>query len=199
MRRLARRLFTLCSAVSLLLCVAVCVLWVRSFWVKDSLSREVRQRGQRHYSQAAWSVRSECGGILVRRFHNTSTGSTAVEDARPMRASREGVVRVRHEGATGDRADAAGNILGFGQASFHVQRGQRAVGEWEVSVPHWGTATALAVLPAAWVIRLRRGRRAVARRQAGLCRSCGYDLRASPERCPECGAAGTVDRTPGPY
>ena len=31
MRRLARRLFTLCSAVSLLLCVAVCVLWVRSY------------------------------------------------------------------------------------------------------------------------------------------------------------------------
>src|SRR5688572_6283696 len=31
MRRLARRLFTLCSAASLLLCVAVCVLWPASF------------------------------------------------------------------------------------------------------------------------------------------------------------------------
>src|SRR5688500_3518894 len=31
MRRLARWLFTLCSALSLLLCVAVCVLWVRSY------------------------------------------------------------------------------------------------------------------------------------------------------------------------
>src|SRR5688500_11418988 len=29
MRRLARSLFTLCSAASMLLCVAVCVLWVR--------------------------------------------------------------------------------------------------------------------------------------------------------------------------
>jgi hypothetical protein len=31
MRRLARQLFTLCSAMSLLLFVAVCVLWARSY------------------------------------------------------------------------------------------------------------------------------------------------------------------------
>ncbi len=38
MRRLARRLFTVCSAVSLVLCVAVCVLWGRSYWVQDTLT-----------------------------------------------------------------------------------------------------------------------------------------------------------------
>src|SRR5687767_13374363 len=35
MRRLARRLFTLCSAVSLAMCVAVCVLWLRSYRAMD--------------------------------------------------------------------------------------------------------------------------------------------------------------------
>src|SRR5688500_17560396 len=35
MRRLARHLLTFCSAVSLLLFVAVCVMWVRSYWVYD--------------------------------------------------------------------------------------------------------------------------------------------------------------------
>ena len=34
--------------------------------------------------------------------------------------------------------------------------------------------------------RLRR-RRAVRWVEAGRCASCGYDLRASAERCPECG------------
>ena len=39
MRRLVRRLFTLCSAVSLVLCVAACVLWVRSYRTMDNFGR----------------------------------------------------------------------------------------------------------------------------------------------------------------
>jgi hypothetical protein len=45
MRRLARHLFTLCSAVSLLLCVAACVLWVRSYAASDDAG-VLRVRGR---------------------------------------------------------------------------------------------------------------------------------------------------------
>src|SRR5687768_3455076 len=38
MRRVLRHLLTLCSAASLLLCVTVCVLWVRSYFVSDALA-----------------------------------------------------------------------------------------------------------------------------------------------------------------
>jgi len=46
---------------------------------------------------------------------------------------------------------------------------------------------ALLVPPVLWaVVMLRIGRKRK-RTKAGFCPNCGYDLRATPERCPECG------------
>jgi hypothetical protein len=49
-----------------------------------------------------------------------------------------------------------------------------------------------APLPLIDVILIRRRRRHGRRLAAGLCVRCGYDLRASPDRCPECGAIPAV-------
>ena len=60
---------------------------------------------------------------------------------------------------------------------------------WErrVTVPYWSLAIPLAVLPVFVPLGRRYGRRAH-RRRNGLCLRCGYDLRATPGACPECGA-----------
>ena len=46
--------------------------------------------------------------------------------------------------------------------------------------------TAIGLLPL--VTTLIGSVRTRAKASRGLCRKCGYDLRATPERCPECGA-----------
>jgi hypothetical protein len=55
---------------------------------------------------------------------------------------------------------------------------------YNISVPHWFAEGLLAVPPAAWLLAERRRRR---RPQRGRCATCGYDLRATPDQCPECG------------
>ena len=66
---------------------------------------------------------------------------------------------------------------------------------WNLVVPHAYVAALLLSPPAWWLVTFRHDRR---RRRPGLCRHCGYDLRSSPDRCPECGApaAPTVTRLP---
>lgn len=55
---------------------------------------------------------------------------------------------------------------------------------WGLAAPAWFTAMLTAMLPARWVWQRKR---AAGRARAGFCLKCGYDLHATPERCPECG------------
>jgi hypothetical protein len=59
--------------------------------------------------------------------------------------------------------------------------GERRLG---ILAPSWLFFVVFAILPVARVISIRRANRRIKR---GLCRVCSYDLRFTPDRCPECG------------
>ena len=102
------------------------------------------------------------------------------------------------------RPPQAHGLLGFslmkGQAGtiqVHGPRGGFQLDTYPfliIGLPYWSWAAAAAV-PLAWCVW--HGRRQSARRRLGRCLQCGYDIRATPDRCPECGAAGS-GVTPAP-
>ena len=177
-----RRLFTLCSAVSLVLCLALLTLLVRSYWWQDDLthyrfSGPVMFQGEMHdhfgLDFRVWVKKGRFAGMYrgeATGFYYPGVGSKSAWDLTMYRA--------RGAGST--------DPLGL----------YRARGAWWLVFYLWMPVVPFGILPSFWLRSSMRSRRGRLRRQAGLCHSCGYDIRATPARCPECGAADTMRASP---
>jgi hypothetical protein len=82
-------------------------------------------------------------------------------------------------------ADFFGFIAG---PAYRATRPGQPTADWVALAPLWKLFVLALVLPCLYPIAYARHWRRRQRARRGLCRGCGYDLRATPDRCPECGA-----------
>jgi hypothetical protein len=68
-----------------------------------------------------------------------------------------------------------------------------AVTSLGIALPHWFLALALSLLPLRALFLRSRSKR---RKRLGWCPCCGYDLRSSTRRCPECGEPAAAAASP---
>jgi hypothetical protein len=187
-RKLLRRSLTF---ISLLCLVAMVVLWVRSRWMFDSMS-------------VFWGHNTETGwkwvniGLTSRLEGCVVSGERLPDENPPLDRTHYGpVIEVHSRGRMrldDEAPPGPWNRFGF----FHEKYTSVAVGAppsllyHAIGFPHWFLLPFFAAMP---LMGLRRTWIRRRRARMGLCVKCGYDLRASPDRCPECGA--TVDRGMG--
>jgi hypothetical protein len=203
-----RVIYNLASALSLLLCIAATAVWVRSAWRIDSAIWTTRGHTLWHISVgrhieirwcSAWPYDEPARwksmpreGFLIQRFpvpfvplpfplpgiavysrdflgiHYLETDTWVLQ---------KGQTAWEREGSVGCFLSGPAPIVATTRSK-------------SLSFQHWHLVCAFASLPTLWLSqRIWRGRIRRLRIKRGLCLCCGYDLRASTERCPECGSA----------
>jgi hypothetical protein len=157
-------MFTVVSAISLVLCAGTGWLWVRSYSRVDYF-----QPRDEHL------LISSDRGCVFCSVNNHGPDWAYDPDHVVFTSYPRGLI--------GSYEPAPGPILGFGLQRYQFFRGSMTEAVLVVT-PDWFLLMATAAMPAMWYVKRRRSR---VGNRAGLCSSCRYDLRATPGRCPECG------------
>jgi hypothetical protein len=216
-KRIGRYCLSALTALSLLICLAIAVLWIRSYWVSDINSwadgTEIElasRRGRLGMTVAHYDGWHDSPPHHAWK-HDRGRGH-AFDDAQDGEVRRINLwgflwavraptyppawIRERTRGS-------APSPISWWIAPIVVFPGARpttfdwdaerlptvttivAAPGYRVVAPHWFVVGTTAILSTARIAMFLRARR---RHPAGSCPKCGYDLRATPDRCPECGA-----------
>jgi hypothetical protein len=192
-----RRLFNLAAAVSLVLCAGMIVTCVRSFWVVDMIlwGRCTLAYPQEDPQKVFSHVKEGRLGLGRGGFSFEVTTS----DTRfPRSAPIQPWAQWSHWSSAGPtyapfKYARVNGWLGHERITAGPDPNGAAFTQWSVWFPAVLPITLATVLPCLWLLRHFRLLRA---RRKGVCPSGGDDLRATPDRRPECGTAAQPPHNP---
>ena len=166
-----QRILNLVTALSLLLCAASLAWLIRSCWVEDVVQFTTITADGANIRDTEWVVHSGAASVLIAR-----SAIAWNEDQTGVKSRAPG----RHFEVGSDAIGGAPSLALWRR--FEFLRETRGVSVVGIEFPSWLLVLVFAATPAARVYRAIRRKRS-----PGHCRHCGYDLRATPDRCPECG------------
>jgi len=204
-----RHLFNILAGLSLLLCLATVALWVRSYWTTDSVGRFFRWETKPAQAGGVAQTRQWQGiGVEIESYPSrlmmTLSYGPSITDA-----SGRPIAYVPHVGDnspsfTWTHAPVATRVFpwpsvakwrGVFSRQFFLSSSSGLFTSSYVmnrfGVFDWLIVLATGILPTIQIILWLKPKRP----GPGFCQQCGYDLRATPDRCPECGTVPTKKET----
>jgi hypothetical protein len=164
-RRIARYILNVVTALSLVLSATAAALWVRSYWRCDSF---VHVTADGFHTYGAGTFRSFVAVGTFEHFLPSTNGKRFTFRSRPP----EDVPRIAR-------------VFPGLKLERSVAKYWGVVSSSEACVHCGYIVGCFSLLPASRGYRWWSARRRESR--TGRCGRCGYDLRATPTRCPECG------------
>jgi hypothetical protein len=199
-----RWLYNGLATISLLLCVATVGLWLRSYWKFVDFGRISTSRTPTAYTQHLIRLGSINGKFLftwrdiiwlwsnpgttyVNQRWDSENGTYLRQEERfdpyrtfPKQSMGEQSWEVKFAGCQYKRLIEIANSRNIIDKTT-LDPGLKGV---VIIVPHAYVCAVTAILPLILISKWRKRQNA---KRMGLCSHCGYDLRATPDRCPECG------------
>lgn len=171
------RAFTLAVLLCLIVCMFFAAMWVRSHYRHEDILLPRLEASHRAYAFRTYP------GILDLTIIKMTI---PVTDRPHWQISVEDENRAKTDGSW----DRQNLTLGFGHTQTSFGGRNRLTGQcwsgrqYELFVPFWVLCFAAFIPSICWLtIATRRMKRC----KNGYCPQCGYDLRATPNHCPECG------------
>ena len=184
MKRLRRIIFNALTVLSLLLCVSMVGWWVRSYSHMDGIYifEDVQTFPAEKVGEGYAAALKLYQLIVLRSERGTLTCISGEGGGGADPRIQNHHVMVRQESADVTKRMA---MFDF----WHGERSKRHPGfpAFSAQLSYVFPVALTAIIPSLCMTRLWLRRRALRRNAEAHCSVCNYDLRATPERCPECG------------